>query len=203
MIEAEHTYRGHTGPLFALASNNAEDRDKALLYSAGSEGIIRIWKLPPTVAQQRSYTMGGDERFRLLETSPENEMTDGKNFCVGVFSSHKDVVWQLVYHPVDDMLLSVSSDGSVKLWKSFDFLYGRGCPGEGGSSNQYFESIEQCTNHCLMGSFLQKRGNGILETPTSAAWVKSHPNMLVISYRNPMFSIFDRVTVSSLSPCYV
>jgi WD40 repeat protein len=69
-------------------------------------------------------------------------MTDGKNFCVGVFSSHKDVVWQLVYHPIDDMLLSVSSDGSVKLWKSFDFLYGRGSTGEGVSSNQYFDSIE-------------------------------------------------------------
>lgn len=40
---------------------------------------------------------------------------------MGVFSSHKDVVWQLVYHPVDDMLLSVSADGSVKLWKSFDY----------------------------------------------------------------------------------
>ena len=47
LIEAEHTYRGHTGPLFALTTNNALDRDKALLYSAGSEGIIRIWKLPP------------------------------------------------------------------------------------------------------------------------------------------------------------
>lgn len=48
LIEPEHTYRGHTGPLFALASNNAESRDKTFIYSAGSEGIIRIWKVPPS-----------------------------------------------------------------------------------------------------------------------------------------------------------
>lgn len=89
------------------------------------------------------------------------------------------------------MLLSVSSDGSVKLWKSFDFLY------NSTASDCYFESIEQCTNHCLMGSFLQKRENGILETPTSADWVTTHPNMLVIAYRHSIFGIFDRVTVST------
>jgi WD40 repeat protein len=49
---------------------------------------------------------------------------------MGVFSSHKDVIWQLVYHPEENMLLSVSADGSVKLWKSFDFR------------EDYFESIE-------------------------------------------------------------
>lgn len=48
-----------------------------------------------------------------------------------------------------------------------------------------------------MGSFLYKRENGILETPTSAAWINTHPNMLVISYRSPYIGLFDRVTVRS------
>jgi hypothetical protein len=82
------------------------------------------------------------------------------------------------------MLLSVSADGSVKLWKSFDF------------SEDYFDSIEQCTNHCLMGSFLYRREGGPLEIPTSATWVNTHPNMLLISYSSPYLGLFDRVTVS-------
>ena len=81
------------------------------------------------------------------------------------------------------MLLSVSADASVKLWKSY--------PVDG----SVFESIEQCTNHCLMGSFIQKRESGVCEVPTSASWIESYPNMLVIAYRNPLFSLFDRVTV--------
>ncbi len=45
-----------------------------------------------------------------------------------------------------------------------------------------------------MGSFIQKRESGVCETPTSASWINNYPNMLVISYRNPLFCLFDRVT---------
>jgi hypothetical protein len=74
MIEPLHTFRGHTGPLFALAVNNGLKVKDTYLYSAGSEGVIRIWKVPHQI--QDKYAKN-----------------DGKNHCVGVFSSHKDVVW--------------------------------------------------------------------------------------------------------------
>lgn len=126
-IEPIYTYRGHTEPLFALTTNQRQLVEHTLIYSAGSEGIIRVWKVPQQIAPGKYPS------------------SDGKNHCVGVFSSHKDVVWQLVHHPVDNMLLSVSADASVKLWKSFDYL---------NADYQEFESIEQSTNHCLMGSFI-------------------------------------------------
>jgi WD40 repeat protein len=138
------------------------------LYSAGSEGVIRVWRIPE---QQRN----------------EESKTDGRNECLGVFSSHKDVVWQLVYHPHDNMLLSVSADASVKLWKSYEHAQE--------VAGQCFESIEQTTNHFLMGSFIQRRESGVCEVPTSASWIKSYSNMLVIAYRNPLICLFDRVTV--------
>ncbi|CDW78768.1 wd40 repeat-containing protein [Stylonychia lemnae] len=188
MIEPFQNLRGHTGPLFSLTSNHGKTKDDTLLYSAGSEGVIRIWRIP-NLQEQKYYPQ-----------------SDGKNYCIGVFSSHKDVVWQLAYHPVDEQLLSVSADGSVKMWKSFDFKLNKNTnlrssnthvknkqsmnQGEGG-----FESIEQCTNHCLMGSFLNKKENGVLEIPTSAAWINTNPNMLIISYRNPILGLFDRITV--------
>lgn len=44
-VEPVLNFRGHTGPLFAVAgSSNASGR--SLLYSAGSESIIRIWAVP-------------------------------------------------------------------------------------------------------------------------------------------------------------
>lgn len=45
-----------------------------------------------------------------------------------------------------------------------------------------------------MGSFLNKKENGLLEIPTSASWVPYNPNMLLISYKNPLLGLFDRVT---------
>jgi len=42
------------------------------------------------------------------------------------------VIWQLVFHPEDNMLLSVSADASVKLWKSLEYPFDR----------ENFENIE-------------------------------------------------------------
>jgi hypothetical protein len=90
LIEPHHTFRGHTGPLFALTANNSQERDTSFLYSAGSEGIIRIGRVPPS---KKSYKES-DQRFGYgFNESDDFDLSDGKNFCVGVFSSHNDIVW--------------------------------------------------------------------------------------------------------------
>ena len=73
-VEPVLNFRGHTGPLFAVAGSSSASR-RALLYSAGSESMIRIWAVPEE---------GDSERA-------------GR--CVGVWTSHQDVVWQLVPNP--------------------------------------------------------------------------------------------------------
>jgi WD40 repeat protein len=52
MIEPLHTYRGHTGPLFALTTNRGNQQDDTLIYSAGSEGVIRVWKVPKLIKER-------------------------------------------------------------------------------------------------------------------------------------------------------
>eukprot|EP00826_Nyctotherus_ovalis_P025819 TRINITY_DN2002_c0_g1_i2.p1 TRINITY_DN2002_c0_g1~~TRINITY_DN2002_c0_g1_i2.p1 ORF type:complete len:212 (-),score=27.47 TRINITY_DN2002_c0_g1_i2:710-1345(-) len=100
-IEPCFSYRGHTGPLFSVCVGSGLQETSHFFYTAGSEGIIRIWGIPPV----------DGSRYPL---------TNGKNYCVGLWNSHRDVVWQLVHHPVEDLLLSVSADGTVKMWKEFD-----------------------------------------------------------------------------------
>lgn len=73
-IEPLHTFRGHSSSLFAVTSNRANIPDETLIYTAGKEGVIRIWKVPK----------------RSNEPYP---VTNGENNCVGIFTSHKDVVW--------------------------------------------------------------------------------------------------------------
>jgi WD40 repeat protein len=45
------TLRGHTGPLFALSGpgESNQNANKKILYSAGEEGIIRVWKIPSPI----------------------------------------------------------------------------------------------------------------------------------------------------------
>jgi hypothetical protein len=83
-IEPYFTFRGHTGPLFTLSASHYRkgNTDAELIYTAGLEGVIRVWGIP-------NY-----------EIDPYSK-TNGKNYCIGVWASHKDVIWQLVHHPTD------------------------------------------------------------------------------------------------------
>lgn len=43
-IEPYITLRGHTGPVFSVTA--APNQHKKLIFTAGSEGMIRVWNLP-------------------------------------------------------------------------------------------------------------------------------------------------------------
>ena len=100
-LEPCFSYRGHTGPLFTLCVGSGLQENEHFFYTAGNEGIIRIWGIPSVDVSKYPRT-------------------NGKNYCVGLWTSHRDVIWQLVHHPIEDLLLSVSADGTVKMWKEFD-----------------------------------------------------------------------------------
>jgi len=93
-LQPYFTFRGHTGALFTLSSGHYKkgSTDAELIYTGGLEGVIRIWGIP-------NYS---------LEPYAK---TNGKNFCIGVWASHKDVIWQLIHHPTDviSLLLEFTS----------------------------------------------------------------------------------------------
>ena len=102
--------------------------------------------------------------------------------CVGVWTSHKDVIWQLVHHPTEGKLLSVSADGTVKIWKEFD-------------RHELVDSIEKNSNDCLLGSFIYKStSEKYIEIPTSASWMHTDYSTLLIGYKAPILGIFDKLT---------
>ena len=58
------TLRGHTGPLFAVAGPHPTH--KRLMFTAGMEGVIRVWNLPA-----------------FNEVNEYGNTFDGKNYCIG------------------------------------------------------------------------------------------------------------------------
>ena len=57
-IEPVHTYRGHSSPLFAVTSNRGRVPEETLIYTAGKEGVIRIWKVPKPSKELYPQTNG-------------------------------------------------------------------------------------------------------------------------------------------------
>mmetsp|Transcript_35367 Transcript_35367/g.31837 ORF Transcript_35367/g.31837 Transcript_35367/m.31837 type:complete len:105 (+) Transcript_35367:1779-2093(+) len=72
-----------------------------MIYTAGSEGIIRVWNAPHPDEVNCFGPCGS------------------KNYCVSVWNAHLDVIWELNHHPKENLLLSSSSDGTIKIWETF------------------------------------------------------------------------------------
>ncbi|XP_014234227.1 striatin [Trichogramma pretiosum] len=91
-VEPLYTFRAHTGPVLSLAMNNTGSH----CFSGGLDGKIHCWTLPSAnIDPYDSY-----DPSLLSQT----------------LTGHTDAVWGLsMCHP-RSQLLSVSADGTVKLW---------------------------------------------------------------------------------------
>ncbi len=74
------TLRGHTGPLFAITGPH--NQHKRVIFTAGSEGTIRVWNLP-----------------HASEVNQYGDTYDGKNYCIGQWSeSSGEAFWDVRHH---------------------------------------------------------------------------------------------------------
>jgi WD40 repeat protein len=88
------TLRGHTGPLFKITGSCIDDR---IIYTAGIEGTVKIWKVPDV----DDVDIFGQEQ-------------DKYNFCLGTLNGHNnEPIWDLRHHPSLPMLLSMGADDSL------------------------------------------------------------------------------------------
>lgn len=90
-VEASWTYRGHDGPVFAVAASEP----LGLCFSAGVDCVIRSWRLVPAdVDKFSAYT----------------------SYNAAPLVGHTDAVWALSAHPSAPLLVSASADGTCRLW---------------------------------------------------------------------------------------
>jgi striatin 1/3/4 len=161
-IEPYLTLRGHTGPVFALTG--ATVGSEQLLFSAGSEGAIRVWELIP----------GSDSDM----FGPSSE----QNWPIGVWLSHTECVWSLAHHPADSLLLSAGADGIVKMWRTMD------------KSSCIEQMRASRTSANLLQSYTFPASEDTFHTPTACAWVPTELNSFLVGYSSPFLAIFDKET---------
>lgn len=88
-LEPYLVLRGHTGPLFCLETSND---DANIIYTAGNEGVIKIWKLP----KQEEVQQYGDSDIAL-------------NCNIGFFQKEiNEVVWELKHHPQNVSCITIT-----------------------------------------------------------------------------------------------
>ncbi|XP_043285856.1 striatin-3 isoform X1 [Venturia canescens] len=141
-VEPLYTFRSHTGPVLCLAMCSTGNR----CYSGGLDGNIHCWTLPSA----------NIDPYDSYEPSVLSQK----------LTLHTDAVWGLsMYHP-RSQLLSVSADGTVKLWSPQSKVP-------------------------LLNTYTSEQ-DGI---PTSVDFVRDEPHKLVVAYESACL-VFDAETAA-------
>jgi len=181
-------FRMHTTPIFSVSG----PRNKILIdnylnnvsvYSSGSDGVIRGFQIPSINTQNTEENLN---KYTLLS-----------------WRVHQDMIWQLNYHPSNFLLSSVSSDGSVKIFKTYE-LYE-----EKNMNNNYDEkSIKKAKNskinfhhyypydnsyskNLIRNLIYRNRRDNIIEIPTSCDWRPEISSQIIVSHIVPFIRLYD------------
>ena len=121
-LEPSYCFRGHTGPLFAL-----ETKDD-IIYTAGCEGVVKVWKIPSKV-----IPIFSDSDILL-------------NCNIALFQKSEEIIWDLKHHPSSNLLLSLASDGCIYFWRTGQAEEYQQSLNEG-KMNKWFLNDLQVTNN--------------------------------------------------------
>ncbi|KZC09556.1 Striatin-3 [Dufourea novaeangliae] len=144
-VEPLYTFRSHTGPVLCLAMCSTGNQ----CFSGGLDGMIHCWTLPSAnIDPYDSY-----EPSVLTQT----------------LKGHTNSVWGLSMYQPRSQLLSISSDGTVKLW----------------SPN---------SNSPLLHTYVSEQ-DGI---PTSVDFIRDESHKLVVAYEGACV-VFDTETGESVA----
>lgn len=163
-IEPLYCFRGHTGPLFSLETY--ED----LIYSAGNEGIIKIWRLP-----------------RYSEVSPFGDCEVLFNCNIAFFQKTNEIIWDIKHHPKKNLLSSLSSDGFAYFWKT-------------GTPDEYFQSLTDnkldkwylSKLNCQTGSSnSSNNSNSVDINPTTGHYLNNDNNVFAVGMTDGSITFID------------
>ncbi|XP_076173042.1 connector of kinase to AP-1 isoform X2 [Ptiloglossa arizonensis] len=144
-VEPLYTFRSHTGPVLCLAMCSTGNQ----CYSGGTDGMIDCWTLPSA----------NIDPYDTYEPSVLSQTLKG----------HTNAVWGLSMYQPRSQLLSISADGTVKLW-----------------SPQ--------SKSPLLHTYISKQ-DGI---PTSVDFIRDEPHKLVVAYEGACV-VFDTETGESVA----
>lgn len=160
------TLRGHIGALFTMTGPSETNlhSKKNMLYTAGEEGEIRVWKIPNPV-----YT-------------DTIESTHDSQHCVGVWKHHTDAIWDLQHHPTESCLLSLSSDNEIALWMTLTEDEEIDSLGQnfGGNIRHTFKNKELFSKYH--------------DTPTTCCWLGENTSNFISGFVSPNIILFDANT---------
>ena len=178
-------FRIHTTPIFTVtgASNKnivGDYLNNVSVYSSGSDGVIRGIKIPSV-------------------NTPNSEENMNKHTLLS-WRVHQDMIWQLNYHPSNFLLSSVSSDGTVKIFKTYELYEEKNNFDENKfrksktkkiNIHHYYHYDNSYSKNLVRNLIFRNRRDNIIEIPTSCDWRPEISSQIIVSHIAPYIRLYD------------
>jgi len=178
-------FRIHTTPIFTVtgASNKniiGDYLNNVSVYSSGSDGVIRGIKIPNV-------------------NTPNTEENMNKHTLLS-WRVHQDMIWQLNYHPSNFLLSSVSSDGTVKIFKTYELYEEKNIFEESKfrksktkkiNIHHYYHYDNSYSKNLVRNFVFRNRRDNIIEIPTSCDWRPEISSQIIVSHIAPYIRLYD------------
>ena len=115
------------------------------------------------------------------------------------------MIWQLNYHPSNFLLASVSSDGSVKIFKTYELYEEKNInnnllvdeKNKKNSKNlkinfhHYYPYDNSYSKNLIRNLIFRNRRDNIIEIPTSCDWRPEISSQIIVSHIAPYIRLYD------------
>ena len=181
-------FRIHTTPIFSISGPSNKQLigdylNNVSVYSSGSDGVIRGIQIPNI---NTPITEENLNKYTLLS-----------------WRVHQDMIWQLNYHPSNFLLSSVSSDGSVKIFKTYELYEDKNNINLYDEKSQkrlkknktnfhhYYPYDNSYSKNLVRNLIFRNRRDNIIEIPTSCDWRPEISSQIIVSHIAPYIRLYD------------
>ena len=169
------TFRIHTTPIFTLTGPKKFFNSNMNVYSSGIDGVIRTINFPP------------------LNSNNNDDIIN--KYTLNPWRAHQDMIWELNYHPSNNLLSSVSSDGTVKIFKTYE--ENKINMNEKNNNIKHYYSYDSSCKNLVRNFMFRNRYFNFVEIPTSCSWDLNNENLIYVSHIASYIKIYDIETGKS------
>ena len=125
-------FLGHTGPVNAVLFTKREDGEGVRVISGGEDNCVKIWRAPVKKSDKKpiirsimahskpvnALAISGNDKYLATGSQDRSckifNVDDGS--LVATCSGHKGTIWSVDFSPIEQIVVTASRDGMVKLW---------------------------------------------------------------------------------------
>jgi len=173
-LEPYFTIRTHTTPIFNMTGPKFKNssNDSYTVYSSGIDGVIRCNRI---FSADYDRSLSSEEIHAKATLHP--------------WRAHQDMIWHLDCHPSLSILSSLSSDGTVKIFKTYEET----------NSDKFYYSNKSRSKSLVKQLTFKNLNHNFIEIPTHSDWSTKTINHLYVSYVTPFIKLFDVETGKSVT----